>query len=249
MVGDKQCKCSPCGLWMVVLARFARCGFIFFLMWRHLKHKLHYIQLKYEMRIKIWLFWEYGGSFYSVKGLFIADLRENKRVTRFCFVVVVFFSLAERRRDELLETRKVAGLRIFPVFQNNLTNTVDWAVLPFVEDTHTNTHIHTHTHPPPCWILGGATQQVRLYCIRGLLHLQPFPTTEDTNPVRLHLTPLQSHVSSHVLFTWVGLHLANTLLASGGGERREEKGREGKQHFNYFWNNGHGPRHTFWVFE
>ena len=199
----------------------------FSLMWRHLKHKLHYIQLKYEMGIKRWLFWEYGGWFYSVKGLFIADLRDNKREAFFLFAF--FFPLAERRGDELLETRKVAGLRIFLVFQNSQTNTVDWAVLPCVVDTpsNTHTHTHTHTHPPPCWILGGATQQVRLYCIRGLLHLQPFAHhhhhgRHEPSQASPH-SPLQSHLSSRVLFTWVGLHLANTLLASGGGGKKRRE--------------------------
>lgn len=112
---------------------------------------------------------------------------------------------------------------------------------PFVLDT-PSTHTHTRAHPRarshflPRWILGGVAQQVRLYCILGL---STCSLLEDTNIVRLPTFPAHPR-PPYLLFTRVGLHSANTLLASGG---------EWEAAFQLFFEQWAWGSHTFWVFE
>lgn len=90
---------------------------------------------------------------------------------------------------------------------------------------------HAHTDFLPRWIVGGVAQQVRLYFMQGFSTCSP-RSGFTSFPPSPHLLSL--------LFFLPGSaqHLANTLSASRGGRR-------GEQRFNYyyifFWNNGHEP--------
>lgn len=92
------------------------------------------------------------------------------------------------------------------------------------------------------WILQNNLVQTRIHCwLSCITHTQQDCTVSTCSPPQKTHTQTQSGFTSFppnprlllLLFTWVGLHFANTLLAS--------RGEKGKQHFNYFFNNGHGP--------